>query len=34
MAKKLGLCYRVLGTENVKLTDARTDTIGYFMRRK
>ena len=28
------LVTHVLGTESVELTDARTDTIGYFMRRK
>ena len=44
-AKKLGLHYHclrkgghlvthVLGAESVELTDARTNTIGYFTRRK
>ena len=28
------LVTHVLGAESVELTDARTDTIGYFMRRK
>jgi len=28
------LVTHVLGAERVELTDARTDTIGYFMKRK
>ena len=31
---KGSLVTHVLGTESVELMDARTDTIGYFMRRK